>query len=262
MGDRAGLLRLLRDLRAEQQAEKAANLEAAIVGLFDEIREELNNEIDQLHNKATYLSGELERVIKERDRAEALALETVRSTKEAAELRINQLRERHDMETKPLYTEIERLRSELEEEKFSHWQVDQALNTVQQEVPELHALNLYDLVGDADQLRADMVGTIKERDELRKIVESLRKNIGMEIAKHAYTKSELERALKTIDGQNESYSIQFKELLYARAAIAGILAEPYGCPMCDSGKLRTPKKSHWPDCPYAIANDVLGLKAE
>ena len=162
MGDRAGLLRLLRDLRAEQQPGKAADLEAAIVGLFDEIREELNNDVDQ---------------------ANTLALETVRSTKEAAELRINQLRERHDMETKPLYAEIERLRAELE------------------------------------------------------------------------------RALETIKGQNESYSIQFKEFLDACAAIAGILAEPYGCPMCDSGKLRNPEKSHWPDCPYAIANDVLGLKA-
>lgn len=48
MGDRASLLRLLRDLRAEQQPGKAADLERAIVGLFDEVREELYNECDRL----------------------------------------------------------------------------------------------------------------------------------------------------------------------------------------------------------------------
>lgn len=57
MGDRAGLIRLLRDLRAEQQKGKATDLETAIVGLFDEIREELNNEID----KATARIDELQR---------------------------------------------------------------------------------------------------------------------------------------------------------------------------------------------------------
>lgn len=42
------------------------------------------------------------------------------------------------------------------------------------------------------------------------------------------------------------------------SALRGLLADPYGCPMCDSGRLRNPEKAHWPECPYAIARAVLG----
>lgn len=41
------------------------------------------------------------------------------------------------------------------------------------------------------------------------------------------------------------------------AAIVALLAEPYGCPMCDSGKLRTPRKEHWDTCPYKRAKALL-----
>lgn len=40
-------------------------------------------------------------------------------------------------------------------------------------------------------------------------------------------------------------------------ALRAILAEPYGCPMCDSGKLRNAAKKHWPNCGYALANAAL-----
>lgn len=36
-----------------------------------------------------------------------------------------------------------------------------------------------------------------------------------------------------------------------------ILKEPYGCPMCDSGKLRNPEKEHWDACGFAAARRVL-----
>jgi hypothetical protein len=39
--------------------------------------------------------------------------------------------------------------------------------------------------------------------------------------------------------------------------IKKLLTEPYGCPMCDSGKLRSPEKQHWYDCPYLLANNFL-----
>lgn len=42
------------------------------------------------------------------------------------------------------------------------------------------------------------------------------------------------------------------------SALRGLLAAPYGCPMCDAGRLRNPEKTHWPECPYAIARAVLG----
>jgi len=36
-------------------------------------------------------------------------------------------------------------------------------------------------------------------------------------------------------------------------ALRLILAEPHGCPMCDSGKLRNPAKEHWDTCGFAKA---------
>jgi hypothetical protein len=41
------------------------------------------------------------------------------------------------------------------------------------------------------------------------------------------------------------------------AALQGILAEPYGCTLCDSGTPRNPVKGHQPDCPYEIARAAL-----
>jgi hypothetical protein len=40
-------------------------------------------------------------------------------------------------------------------------------------------------------------------------------------------------------------------------ALQGILAEPYGCTLCDSGKPRNPEKGHQPDCPYEAARAAL-----
>ena len=41
------------------------------------------------------------------------------------------------------------------------------------------------------------------------------------------------------------------------SAIEGIVKEPYGCPMCDSGVLRNKQKEHWDDCPFLIAEKLL-----
>jgi hypothetical protein len=45
------------------------------------------------------------------------------------------------------------------------------------------------------------------------------------------------------------------------AALRFILAEPYGCPFCDSGKLRDPEKGHADNCGYASARYAIA-KAE
>lgn len=42
-----------------------------------------------------------------------------------------------------------------------------------------------------------------------------------------------------------------------RAALERILAEPYGCSFCDSGKLRNPVKPHEEDCGFAMAAAAL-----
>lgn len=46
-----------------------------------------------------------------------------------------------------------------------------------------------------------------------------------------------------------------------RGALKGILAEPYGCSLCHSGKLIGPdEKGHQPYCPFLLAQQVLGLE--
>ncbi len=47
-----------------------------------------------------------------------------------------------------------------------------------------------------------------------------------------------------------------------RDALQGLLDDPYGCPMCDCGRLRNPTKEHWPECPYGIAPVVLAAGRE
>ncbi len=50
--------------------------------------------------------------------------------------------------------------------------------------------------------------------------------------------------------------------LPALTALRAILAEPYGCVFCDSGKLRNPAKPHEADCGFELARiAVLGAVA-
>ena len=43
-----------------------------------------------------------------------------------------------------------------------------------------------------------------------------------------------------------------------KAALQAILADPYGCPFCDSGQLRNPERGHRPECGYRMAKRVMG----
>jgi len=47
------------------------------------------------------------------------------------------------------------------------------------------------------------------------------------------------------------YVANFRPILLE--ALQAILAEPYGCSLCDSGIPRNPAKGHQPDCPYELA---------
>lgn len=54
--------------------------------------------------------------------------------------------------------------------------------------------------------------------------------------------------------------VHARETSKAEIALRAILAEPYGCPFCDSGKLRAPDnpdKGHRPECGYYLAELAL-----
>ena len=40
-------------------------------------------------------------------------------------------------------------------------------------------------------------------------------------------------------------------------ALSNILANPDGCSLCDSGRVRNEAKGHQPDCVYQVARDLL-----
>lgn len=42
-----------------------------------------------------------------------------------------------------------------------------------------------------------------------------------------------------------------------KKVLSGILKDPTGCPMCDSGILRDPEKQHWPECLFYQAENLL-----
>lgn len=43
-------------------------------------------------------------------------------------------------------------------------------------------------------------------------------------------------------------------------ALTAILADPYGCVFCDSGKLRNPSKPHTPTCGFALARAIVPVQ--
>lgn len=72
---------------------------------------------------------------------------------------------------------------------------------------------------------------------------------------HSYRPSmhEVERLAKRIADLE-------RELAASRAALLAIKRDPYGCPFCDSGKLRKPNdpnKGHNDDCGYLLLDAAL-----
>lgn len=55
---------------------------------------------------------------------------------------------------------------------------------------------------------------------------------------------------------------QLRDYNRALVALKAILADPYGCPFCDSGKLRNPAKPHDEDCGFALARAALSSDRE
>lgn len=66
----------------------------------------------------------------------------------------------------------------------------------------------------------------------------------------------LARVRKTLSLHELRIIIQHAQFRHD-AALRAIIADPYGCPFCDSGKLRNPAKGHDSDCGFALADAVL-----
>lgn len=47
------------------------------------------------------------------------------------------------------------------------------------------------------------------------------------------------------------------ELRRVETALQAILKEPFGCPFCDSGKLRNPNKDHTSTCGFRLAAEAM-----
>lgn len=60
-----------------------------------------------------------------------------------------------------------------------------------------------------------------------------------------------------IEHAPEDVATLLRALDNAQAALRGLLADPYGCPFCDSGVLRNPAKDHLSDCSYKVAQTLL-----
>lgn len=42
------------------------------------------------------------------------------------------------------------------------------------------------------------------------------------------------------------------------AALKAVVNTDDDCPVCDRGRLRNPKKTHWPECPFGRAQVLIG----
>lgn len=48
--------------------------------------------------------------------------------------------------------------------------------------------------------------------------------------------------------------VSYDELV---AALKAVCNTDDDCPMCDRGRLRNPKKTHWPECPFGQAEALI-----
>ena len=77
--------------------------------------------------------------------------------------------------------------------------------------------------------------------------------VSIALAHHANHQATLDTARRLVAAWRTQ-----RQYRYALAdALQGLLDEPYGCPLCDAGRVLNPAKGHWPECPYEIARVVL-----
>lgn len=97
------------------------------------------------------------------------------------------------------------------------------------------------------------------------------KQLGAALEEAAQDVVRLEAELAIANGNVETVRVRLLDSVDAaekaearesrlRAALEAILREPYGCPFCNSGKLRNPLKTHTDDCGYALAQAALTEK--
>lgn len=82
---------------------------------------------------------------------------------------------------------------------------------------------------------------------------------------HQSSEATLAMAVARLGGEVEgapTHRINFlqriDQLRRVESALQAILNEPFGCPFCDSGKLRNPNKDHTSTCGFKLAVEALG----
>ncbi len=100
--------------------------------------------------------------------------------------------------------------------------------------------------------------TDAERAELKRLrAELYHFEMSSQVNDHVLT--EVREALRTPPGKSiiEHAGRLLAENERLGAALLAIQAEPYGCPFCDSGKLRNPTKGHTAECGYLKMDAAL-----
>lgn len=62
---------------------------------------------------------------------------------------------------------------------------------------------------------------------------------------------------KAKDIAGECDVVPLHEALRMERVVKAMIAEPYGCAFCDSGKLRNPEKDHDANCAWKLAKEAL-----
>lgn len=93
----------------------------------------------------------------------------------------------------------------------------------------------YRLEGENSALQQQIARVTQERDD---------NWIGLQMCAHA----------RDLNQTRARQAEQSRDAL--RSALEAVLAGK-DCPMCDSGRLRDPNKSHWPECAFNRARAVL-----
>ena len=71
----------------------------------------------------------------------------------------------------------------------------------------------------------------------------------MRVEQNAFVDREIENSMRPRPSADARAKLE--------RALKAILAEPYGCPFCDSGKLRNPTNDHTETCGFKLAADAL-----
>lgn len=114
-------------------------------------------------------------------------------------------------------------------------------------------------IENSDLLQKLSKGTDRDPDKYMVVGLSIREaNMAAEwIRRQAEENERLMSRCEDWERSASHMALEYDELSNAHAVIRTLLADPHGCPFCDSGKLRSPNKGHDPGCGFRMANELL-----